>query len=113
MSRRVLLAGIYHETHTFLNDLTQSGDFRVRRGAELLEAEGDTSTLSGALEVARTAGWEVLPVIDLMATPGPTVVDAVVEIFWAAFKETAEREVSQDIDGIYLALHGAMVSQSY
>ena len=43
MSKRVLLAGIFHETHTFLDETTPLSSFTVRRGDEILAAAGDAS----------------------------------------------------------------------
>jgi microcystin degradation protein MlrC len=54
----------------------------------------------------------VLPVIDLRATPGPTVEDQVAGRFWDAVAEALDRELPGGLDGVYLVLHGAMVSQS-
>ena len=92
MNKRVLLGQLSHETHTFLKGRTALADFRVTRGGEMLKAEGDGSTLAGALQVARERQWEVVPAIRMDATPGGTVTDEVVETFWRAFRETAERE---------------------
>jgi microcystin degradation protein MlrC len=111
-AKRVLIAGIFHETNTFVPGWTALDDFRVRLGEELWEAEGDASTLAGTIQVARESDWEVLPVIDFNATPGPTVADKVLEEFWVAFQRVAERELPHRIDGVYLNLHGAMVSES-
>jgi microcystin degradation protein MlrC len=110
MPKRVLLAGLFHETHTFLDGKTTLDDFRIRRGAELLDAERDGSPLSGAIEVARSANWDLQPTIDLRATPSGTVDDAVVELFWDEFLATAEEQ--QHIDGIFLVLHGAMATET-
>lgn len=112
MAKRVLLAGLFHETHTFLSGRMGLAEFEVRVGGELLGAEGDGSPLAGVLSVARGAGWEVIPVIDLRATPGPTVADDVVERFWREFVAAVDREQARGIDGVYLVLHGAMVSES-
>jgi microcystin degradation protein MlrC len=112
MSKRVLLAGLFHETNTFLNGLTALADFEILRDQELWDAEGDASPLAGALEVARACGWEVVPIIDLRAMPGATVADEVVSLFWGSFRAAVERERPRGIDGIYLVLHGAMVSES-
>lgn len=38
--------------------------------------------------------------------------DAVVELFWAEFRAVADREVRDGIDGVFLIVHGAMVSES-
>lgn len=112
MDKRVLLAGLFHETHTFLAGRTALADFQVRQGKQLLTAAGDGSPLAGALETADALDWVVLPAVDYRATPGPTVDDEVFESFWRQFREFAE-PVLPTVDGIYLLLHGAMVCQSY
>ena len=109
---RVLFAGLFHETHTFLAGTTGLAEFEVRVGAELLACAGDASPLGGALEAAKEFGWTVLPTVDFRASPSATVTDEVVETFWHAFRERAEPELKRGVDGIYLVLHGAMVSQS-
>jgi microcystin degradation protein MlrC len=113
MPKRVLLAGLFHETHTFLEGRTTLDDFQVRSGEELWTAENDGSPLAAALEIARAGQWEILPAIDLRATPGPTVEDRVVERFWGAVEETLNREAARGLDGVCLILHGAMVSESF
>ncbi len=112
MPRRVLFAGLFHETHTFLPGLTRLNDFEIRRGDEMLSARGDSSPLAGGLEVADAAGWKVVPVIDLRATPSATVEDRVVELFCQELSIAVQREAANSIDGVFLVLHGAMVSQS-
>jgi microcystin degradation protein MlrC len=113
MPRRVLIAGLFHETHTFLTGTMGLDDFQMRLGEQLLSAEGDGSPLGGVLEIARGAGWDVIPVIDLRATPGPTVADAVVDRFWNELAAAVDRERGRGIDGVSLVLHGAMVSESW
>jgi microcystin degradation protein MlrC len=112
MDKQVLLAGLFHETHTFLEGVTSLDDFQIRRGNELLAAAGDGSPLAGVLEAADAFDWAVLPVADYRATPGPTVDDAVVERFWQDFLAVAEPALARGIDGIFLVLHGGMVSRS-
>ncbi|MBI1900671.1 MAG: M81 family metallopeptidase, partial [Planctomycetia bacterium] len=113
MSPRVLLAGLFHETHTFLEGTTPLSAWQVRRGAELLAAEGDGSPLGGAVRVGREHGWEFVSVIDLRATPSATVEDEVVETFWTEVSRAARDALSRGLDGVYLVLHGAMVSESH
>jgi microcystin degradation protein MlrC len=112
MSKRVLLAGIYHETNTFLRGVTGVDAFERRDGDTMFAAEGDASPLGGVLETARERGWEVVPVLDMRAMPSGMVADAAVETFWTVLREAAEREIKRGLDGIYLVLHGAMVSES-
>ncbi|MBI4658183.1 MAG: M81 family metallopeptidase [Verrucomicrobia bacterium] len=112
MHKRVLFAGLFHETNTFVEQPTRFSDFQVLRGEELLGCAGDSSPLGGALESARRLGWTVIPVVDFRAPPGGVVEDEVVEVFWREFRRTAEPQLEARLDGIFLVLHGAMVSQS-
>ena len=112
MSRRVLMAGLFHETHTFLAGQTTLDDFDERRGTGLWSAENDGSPLAGALQIARSCHWDVIPAIDLRATPGPIVEDRVVDRFWNELAGVLDREEPRGLDGVYLVLHGAMVSES-
>ncbi|MEQ1861305.1 MAG: M81 family metallopeptidase [Chthoniobacteraceae bacterium] len=110
MSRpRVLLAGLFHETHTFLEGTTSLREFDVLRGEELLRRAGDSSPLGGVLESAKTYGWEIVPAVDCCAVPGAIVEDEVVETFWRELTARAHGT----FDAVYLVLHGAMVSQSF
>jgi microcystin degradation protein MlrC len=112
MPRRVLLAGLFHETHTFLEGRTRLEEFECRIGDALWSAENDGSPLAAVLEIARGSHWDLIPAIDLRATPGPTVEDAVVERFWSHVEQTLRAEEADGVDGVYLVLHGAMVSET-
>jgi len=79
----------------------------------MLSCAGDTSPLGGALQVALIFGWEILPTVDFRASPGGLVEDEVVETFWREFASQAQPHLAFGVDGIYLVLHGAMVSQSF
>jgi microcystin degradation protein MlrC len=89
VQRRILLAGLFHQTNAFVGGRTDLEDFDIRRGEQILEAS-DASPVAGVLEVADFCGWELLPVVDLRAMPGPTVADAVVDLFWAEFRAVAD-----------------------
>ena len=114
MPKRVLFAGLAHETHTFVNGLSRLEHFKILRGQEIWSADGDTGTLAGGLSVAKECGWEVVPTISMVGGAGPLVHDEVVEHFWQAFEPIAKREIASGnpIDGVWLNMHGAMVSQS-
>ena len=114
MRKRVLLAGLFHETHTFLAGETTLADFAIRRGPELLAAAGDGSPLAGALEVGSEFNWLWTPTIDLRASPSAIVADEVLELFWSAVESAIQNQPDeQPFDGVYLVLHGAMVSCSH
>lgn len=115
MSRppRILLAGLFHETHTFLESTTALTDFTIRRGDDLLAFQGDVSPFGGVLEFAAQHGWEILPTVDYRAQPSALVEDAVIETFWDDFVDHAIPHLTTGVEAIYLILHGAMVSQSH
>jgi microcystin degradation protein MlrC len=113
MPKRVLLAGLFHETHTFLEGITPWAAWQVRRGDELLATEGDGSPLGAVVEFGRRNTWQLLPTIDVRANPSATAADEVVERFWGELRRRAEPELAAGVDGIYLVLHGAMCSQSF
>src|SRR5688572_3809794 len=104
MSKRVLLAGLFHETHTLLGGLTGLDDFQVRRGEELLATCGDGSPLAGVVETANQCGWQLAPTIDMRATPSATVEDRVVDLFWNEIHQAVRAEVARGLDGIFLVL---------
>lgn len=112
MPPRVLIAGLFHETHTFLDQVTRSGDFQVVRGPAVLEREGDGSPLGSALLAGRTFGWQFVPTVDFRTQPSGTVEDDAFDHFWRDFCEHAEPPLRAGLDAIYLVLHGAMVTQS-
>jgi microcystin degradation protein MlrC len=116
---RVLIAGLYHESHTFLESRTRWSEMSVHRDDELFKLSGDASPMGGVLEFATADGWDVLPTIYAWAVPGPTLDDDVLENFWSGFQQRALRfnsqsrdPVSLGIDAIFMVLHGASVSSS-
>ena len=49
---RILLAGLFHETHTFVDEITGLDEFTINRGDAVIARRGDGSTVDGFLEVA-------------------------------------------------------------
>lgn len=111
--KRVLIAGLFHETHTFLEGRTRLSDFEILRGNEMLAVEGDASPLAGALEEARRCDWRLVPAIDYRAMPSATVADEVIEQWWCEFATAAKGALQEKLDGVFLILHGAMASESF
>jgi microcystin degradation protein MlrC len=106
---RILIAGLFHETHTFLDGTTPLGDFQIRRGYKMLACKGDSSPLGGVLELADEFGWQMMPAADYRAQPSAIVEDEVIERFWDDVAPVARRG---GFDAVYLVLHGAMAAQS-
>lgn len=112
-AKRVLIAGIYHETHTFTPGRTTLADFAILRGEEMWRALGEPSPLGGAMETAKALGWEAVPAIDYRAFPSGIVDDAALEAWLAEFDAAARAALKTGaLDGIYLVLHGAMATEA-
>lgn len=111
MTKRILLAGLFHETHTFVDETTGLAEFTINSGDAMLARRGDGSTIDGFLEVAEAEGWQVVPVADYSALPSGTADHAVFELFWNDLRAGLEAALATGgLDGIWLALHGAMVT---
>jgi len=108
VSKRIFIAGLFHETHTFVDETTCLADFTIRRGDEMLHSEGDSSPLGGVLEFAKKQNWEVVPSIDYRCVPSGTVEDEVLEAWWKDILAAWQ----PDCDAIYLVLHGAMTAKT-
>lgn len=109
---KVLFAGIFHETHCFVPEMTGLGDFLVERDEQILRRRGDGSQIDGFIEVADREGWEIVPACSYTATPSGRVEDAVLDVFWSDLMPRVAQAVRNGIDAVYLSLHGAMVTES-
>ncbi len=114
MTFRVLTAELSHETNTFSRCVTDAQSFKDRyvlMGEEAIAARGDTSTeLAGFLDASRTHGWQIEHVLSAAAGPSGRVERAAFD--WLSDPIVAAVERGR-FDGILLALHGAMVLDSY
>ena len=107
---RILVAGLGHETHSFVDEITGFDLFHFTRGAGLVAKKGDGSTIDAFLTHAAGAGWEVVPSVAAHAIPSGTVDHAVFEAFLDEVLRDLRAAIASGIDGIWLALHGAMVT---
>ncbi len=110
MGFKILSAEISHETNTFNIRPTGLQNFRDRYlldGPQAIAARGDSNTeLAGLLDTGRDYSWDITHVISAAAGPGgPVTRDAFDEL-------TAPLIAAVDApwDGIFLMLHGAMVT---
>lgn len=108
-----MLAGLYHETHTFLEGVTRWSDFEVTAGADILRRRGDASPTDGFLEVAERHGWEVVPTFHAQVPPSAIVEDAAFESYWRELAPRATAALAAGLDAIYLVLHGAMATETF
>lgn len=114
MSHHVLTAEFLHESNTFKKGLTGLHEFRVdalTEGDGAMKERGSGNTgLAGFTKVARDAGWKMTHAISAHAQPGSKVSREAFE--YVSDKICAAVETHRDsLDGILLALHGAMVTE--
>jgi microcystin degradation protein MlrC len=98
MTFRIAVGGIHTECSTSSPVLMQPEDFRVLRGPDLLAHE--------YFDFLEAEGVEHLPLLHARAVPGGPLARATYEGFKAEFLERLQ--ASLPIDGLYLAMHGAM-----
>jgi microcystin degradation protein MlrC len=112
---RIGVAGISHESNSFNPAKTTLADFgwppKMDRERWAGEASKSRSTVSGYVEGARRFGLELYPTVIVGASPKGPVTD---EAFETMSRELV-RQLKQapGLDGVLLALHGAMVVESY
>jgi microcystin degradation protein MlrC len=109
----VLTAEFSHETNTFSARPTDLAAFRARywySGDEAVVERGHSNTgIAGFLDVARTHDWKIIHTISTAAQPAGFVTrdafDRVADVI-----VDAARTHKEQLDGILLSLHGAMVT---
>ncbi len=116
---RIAIGGFQHETNTFAPVLASYQDFEMAdgwpgltRGAAIFETfRGINLPLPGFIEQAKGAGHELIPLLWCSASPSAHVEK---DAFERISKELLEMIGSQSrLDGLYLDLHGAMVTEHH
>lgn len=111
MTRRIFVAGLLHETHGFVDEVTVEGAFTRHHGAATLGRLGDGSQLDGILAGAQAEGWHLIPGPYWTATPSGAVDHAAFLRFCAALVADLRAAITAaPLDGILLSLHGAMTT---
>lgn len=109
------MGGILHESNTFSSDLTDLDDFgsrALRRGDEIPEEFARSQhEVGGFIEGAETHGLDLVYTLVASATPAGPVTDRAFEALTSELVDRLSR--AGPIDGILLALHGAMVVESH
>ncbi len=110
--KRVGIASLMHESNTFYPVPTNREMFRdtcLVSGREVISHWGEAHhEIGGMLEVLPALGLETVPLLTGTAMPsGPVEEEAYEEIL----AEILDRISGESLDGLLLALHGAMVAQ--
>lgn len=112
----IAVAGISHESNSFNVHKTVLEDFRPAIGEEspeafLEERAKERTTVSGYIEGAERFGLELYPALVCAATPKGPVMDRAFETLTENILESLRN--APPLDGVFLALHGAMVVESF
>src|SRR6202165_2616234 len=116
---RIAVGGFLHETNTFAPTKATYDDFvhgggwpPMSQGAKLLEKMRNINVgMAGFVPAAEAEGWELVPTIWCAASPSAHVTkdayERVAEVIVDGIKAAGA------IDGAYLDLHGAMVTEHF
>jgi microcystin degradation protein MlrC len=104
-----------HESNSFNREPTRLADFRFRQGTDNESTLADWSQghteVAGFIEEGAKAGFTMMPIIYTAATPsGPVTIEAFEELCARLESGLAEQKT---LDGIFLALHGAMYTEQF
>lgn len=114
MAFTVLTACLFHETNTFNVNLTGYDAFIARDahfGEDAIRVLGDANTeLAGFCDKAREYGWKHIHVLSAHAEPAGLVTRDAFERLGGQIVAAAAAH-KDELDGIALALHGAMVTE--
>jgi microcystin degradation protein MlrC len=110
MSRRVLVGQFMFEANSFSDGVTTAEDFGdlILDGCDPETLADRPGELGAACRALEEAGFEPVPSIVAVCGPGPVLESALVD----ALAEHAQAAVTPDVEGCYLALHGAAASES-
>lgn len=111
MPARIGVGGLWHETNTFARVPTTLEDFhhyQFAEGNDLLHSyRGVRNEIGGFIEGAAIHGFDLAPSIYAAAVPSGIVQRPAYEYL----KQRILQDLPKALDGILLALHGAMVAE--
>ncbi len=119
---RIAIGGFLHESHSFApmptgwQQFLQAGGFpNLQHPATLVATlRGLSVPAAGAIEVAEAAGVEIAPLVWTFANPaGPVTRQAFERIAGLMLGALSDAMEAGPLDGVYLDLHGAMVSDDF
>ncbi|MDR7124630.1 M81 family metallopeptidase [Pseudotabrizicola sp. 4114] len=113
MSFHVLTAELIQECNTFQKGRTGLEQYRVEilaSGEEALSKRRHAvAEIKGFMDVAEAEGWRVTHALSATATPGPIVTAEAFAHLAGMITDAAQ--AAGKLDGVLLALHGAMVAE--
>ncbi len=111
---KIGIAGFSHETITFWPEITDLSAFErtAHHGRDVIDkSRGVNSCIGGFVDVLEAEGIEMIPICDARGGATATVSDAVYD-FYVGKMSRGFADAAGELDGILLALHGAMATES-
>lgn len=109
---RIGIAGLIHESNSFSVIPTTLDDFQVWEGQAIIDHFAPTfHEIAGYITGAKEFGYELLPLVAANATPAGPLTPATYETLVG--KLLAALKSAPTLDGLLLALHGAMVAEGF
>ncbi|MEX1018860.1 MAG: M81 family metallopeptidase [Litorilinea sp.] len=109
---RVATAALIHESNTFAAAPTPLSDFTLHRGQALIDHYRHTyHEVAGYIAGSEEYDFDLHPILAANATPSGTIERAAFETLVGEILEGFKN--AGEIDGILLALHGAMVVEDF
>src|SRR5471030_3028334 len=112
---RIAISEFKQETNSFVPFTTTLKTFEeqyLHRGAEMLTAFGEARLeIPGALDALKEAGATPVPLLATMAMASGTVERKSFDILMNEIVQRLQAAMTHDgpVDGVFLALHGAMI----
>ncbi len=109
---RVAIAALTHESNTFAAFPTTLDDFSIHRGEEVIAHYRPTfHEVAGYIAAADEFDFDIVPLLSANATPAGALTQEAYETLTAELLEGLRR--AGPLDGLLLALHGAMVAEDF
>jgi microcystin degradation protein MlrC len=110
---RIAIANFSHESNTFAATPTTRSDFSRWRGQAMIDHYAPTfHEVAGFIAGAEEYDFDLHPTLGANATPSGTVTREAYEAITGEILDNL-RVARGQIDGLLLALHGAMVSEEF
>ncbi len=110
---RIAIAGFMHESNTFALFPTTTEDFKFHRGEAVIDAYGPTfHEMAGFIRGADEYDFELHPLLGADATPAGPLTAETYEAIVGELLDALEAALPE-VDGLLLALHGAMVADGF
>lgn len=115
---RIAIAGFMHETNCFVPDPTDYEDFAhpadrpgMPRGDDMLAEFEEKGASTAGFMAGNDGNHEIYPLLWASATPGGAVTKRAYEMISAEIVSRLSQALP--VEGVYLDLHGAMVSEEH